>query len=80
MEKLLFLKIIGEYSKEQGKNIIKDGKIVPCLAENYIAYDNSLQRNLKGLYDLDDRPGVSARDKRATRIRRLLTGPDAITD
>jgi hypothetical protein len=52
MEKLLFLSVIGEYAKEQGRDIVKDGKIIPCLAENYIAYDNALQRNLKLLYDL----------------------------
>ena len=55
MEKLMFLSLIGNYAKQHGTGIVKDGKIIPCLGENYIAYDNALQRNIKALYELEAR-------------------------
>jgi len=55
MEKLMILSLIGDYAKQQGTDIVKDGKIIPCLGENYIAYDNALQRNIKALYELEAR-------------------------
>ena len=62
MEKLLFLKLIGEHAKENGKDIVKGGRLIPCLGENYIAYDNALQRNLKLLFELKEKNQISASD------------------
>ena len=55
MEKLMFLSLIGDYVKQHGTDIVKDGKIIPCLGENYIAYDNALPRNIKAFYELEVR-------------------------
>ena len=52
LEEILFLSLIAEYAKEQGKHIIQKGKLIPALGENYISYTNCLARNIRLLYEL----------------------------
>ncbi len=52
LEEILFLNLIAEFAKAQGKGIIQKGKLIPALGENYISYTNCLARNIRLLYEL----------------------------
>ena len=52
LEEILFLNLIAEYAKEQGKGIIQNGRLIPALGENFISFTNSLARNIRLLYEL----------------------------
>lgn len=50
-EKLVFLSLIGDYALKQ-EEIIKDGELLICLNKNYLAFSESLRRDLVALYEL----------------------------
>jgi len=74
LEQLMFLSIVGEHAKKQGTDIVKDGKIIPCLGENYIAYTNSISRCIRQLYELEERNRKVAREEDADGYLQAVMG------
>ncbi len=52
MEELLFLSLIAHDAETRGSDIVIQGKLIPSLGENYIAFTNCLARNVRLLYEL----------------------------
>lgn len=63
-QKILFIKAIADHCNEQGKQIVNEkGDLLPVLSKNYLAFSNSLVRDLRALFDLQAIKKESARDK-----------------
>jgi len=69
LQKIIVTSAIADYCKGQGGNIISNrGEILPCLSKNYLAYSNSLIRDLKVFYELAGRNQISASDAHAAAL------------
>ncbi len=51
-EKLSTLHAIGSYRDRQPSVLTPEGALLPCLGQNYIAYSESLRRDIDQLYSL----------------------------
>jgi hypothetical protein len=50
VSKLGCLRLMEEFARESG--IMSDGELIPCLRKSYLAFSNSLRRDLEALKDL----------------------------
>lgn len=74
LEEILFLSIMGKFAKAQGINIIRDGRLIGALAENYISYSNTISRNIRLLYDLQPKKKESHYNSPREVHRRAIMG------
>ena len=74
MEELLFLSIIAHDAETKGSDIVQQGKLIPALGENYIAFTNCLARNVRLLYELQAKNMNTFYDSPREIHRRAIMG------
>jgi hypothetical protein len=74
-QKILFIKAIADYCNEQGRQIVDgSGVLLPCLSKNYLAFSNSLVRDLKVLYEFEGIKKEAVRESEDDGYLRAVMG------